>query len=166
MSTSSQYYRNANAYPHYHDFPANNQEHLYALTGPSWQQDPSHTAYTDPLFLQYPQSGADPVSHAPLASTQTQTQTRPASYARQDSRGWVQPVDDPAFASRTAVSYDAAVGGSAPVLQRRRESGALRQHRHQQTLHTGPDPTTTNSRDAYSSIDRDQDLRTPSVGVR
>jgi hypothetical protein len=164
MSTSSQYYRNASAHPHYHDFPANNQEHLYALAASSWQQDASHTAYTDPPYLHYGQGGADPVSHAPPAPTQTQTW--PAGYARQDSRGWAQPVDDLAFASRTAVSYDAAAEGSALVLQPRRDSEALQQHRHQQTLHTGPGLTTTSPRDAYSSIDRDQGLRTPSVGAQ
>jgi len=166
MSTSSQYYRNASAHPHYHEFPASSQEHLYALAASSWQQDPNHAPYDGPPsvpFLHYSQGGVGN-SDPPPGPTH---QTWPTTYVRQESRGWAHPVADPAFASsRTAVSYDTATGGSQPVLQPRPNSEALQQHRHQQTIDATPGLAVNNSQNAYRSIDRDQDLRTPSVSVQ
>jgi hypothetical protein len=164
MSTSSQYYRNASTHPHYHDFPANNQEHLYALAASSWQQDLNHASYTGPSpvpFLHYTQGGAESVSHP---SSAPGPQTWPAAYARQESQGWVQPVDDPSFASRSALHYDVAEG-STSVLHSTPDPELLRQYQGQQSTNTRPEIASRNEGNVYPSTARVHELQATNVGT-
>ena len=163
MSTSSQYYRSANTHSHYPNFSANNHEHLYVLAAASWHQDPNHASYTGPPsapYLHYPQGGADSVSHSSSASA---SQSWSAGYARQNNQAWDQSVGDHAFASRSAIPYDAAEGSaSVPHPQ----PVASRQYQHQQTLNTRQDLPLSPPGNAYRRTDRFPELQISSVGVQ
>jgi hypothetical protein len=142
-ATSSQYYRSANTHSHYPGFPANNQEHVYALAAP-WHQDAPHSSYTGPpsaAFLHYPQGGAGSVTHA-----SSPPQAWSTTYARQELQAWGQSAGDHTYAPRPSVSYD-AVEGSAPMPHG--ASQASRQYQHQQTLNTRTDLPLSPMSDGY-----------------
>jgi hypothetical protein len=160
-ATSSQYYRSAGAHSHYPNFPANNNEQLYALAAASWPQDPEHASYAGPAsatFLHYAHAGADSGAHTSASSSAPLPW--PTSYARQDLQGWEQPAGDHTYASRSEVQYGAAEG-SATVPHP--TASASRQYQQQQTLNTRQGLPLSPSCETYRSTDRFQDLRITSV---
>jgi hypothetical protein len=162
-ATSSQYYRSASTHSHYPGFPANSPEHVYALAAP-WHQDPNHSSYTGPpsaTFLHYPQGGADSVSHASSAPQAWST-----AYARQELQAWGQSASDPAYASRSTVSYD-AVEGSASVPHAAPEASRQyqHQHQHQQTLNPRAELPLSPLGDTYRNTDKFHEPRITPVRV-
>jgi hypothetical protein len=156
-TTSSQYYRSADAHSHYPNFPANDHEHLYALA--SWHQDPNHTSYAGPPsaapFLLYPPSGADSVPHQSSAP-----QPWPSTYSRQGLQNWVQSGGNDNYTSRSNVPYDAAEGSTTVPHQ---HLEALRQYPHGETLRTRQELPLNTPNEVYRNTSGLPELQTSSV---
>ena len=167
-AASSQYYRSADTHSHYPNFPANNNEHMYALAA-SWHPDPNHASYAGPPsaplppFLHYSNDGVDSVDH-PTSSAQAW----PTNYSREDVPGWDHVVNDDAYTSRPGLQFDAAEG-NLPAPPRTTSEASRHYHHHQQqqqqqqTLNGGPELPSSPRSDAFRSGDALHDLRVASV---
>jgi hypothetical protein len=160
-TTSSQYYRSADAHSHYPSFPANDHEHLYALA--SWPQDPNHASYAGPPsapFLHYPPGGADSVAHHSSAP-----QPWPSTYSRQGQglQAWVQSAGNDSYTSRSNGPYDAAEG-STTVPHHHVED--LRQYQHGESLRTRQEILLNPPNEVYRNTIGPPELRTSSVRVQ
>jgi hypothetical protein len=158
-TTSSQYYRSADAHSHYPNFPANDHEHLYALA--SWHQDPNHASYTGPPsaapFLLYPPSGADSVPHQ--SST---PQPWPSTCSRQGLQNWGQPGGNENYTSRSNIPYDAAEGSTTVPHQ---HYEALRQYQHGEILRTRQELPLNSPNDFHRNTSGLPGSQISSVGV-
>jgi hypothetical protein len=159
-TTSSQYYRSANAHPHSHysSFPAGTHDHLYALA--SWPQDAHHASYAGPPsapFLHYPQAGADSVSQ-PSSAPPPWT----APYSRHGLPGWGPSAGDDNYTSRPTPLYQAAEGSASVSHQ---DVEASRQYQHGHTLRIGQNMPLMSPGNVYRSTRGQAELRASSVRV-